>query len=73
MRQTRPTADRPYRLAMEPDQALAEVREASGSQFDPAVVAAVLAVIDRPSPSTPAPLSESRASAELLLTVPPHA
>jgi len=40
------TADRPYRLAMEPDQALAEVREASGSQFDPMIVSALAEAVE---------------------------
>jgi len=39
-------ADRPYRLAMEPDQALAEVREASGSQFDPMIVSALAEAVE---------------------------
>jgi len=34
------TSDRPYRAAMSHDQAMAEVRDNSGSQFDPAVVTA---------------------------------
>jgi HD-GYP domain-containing protein (c-di-GMP phosphodiesterase class II) len=67
------TTTRAYRKAMSIDVAVTELTANSGSQFDPAVVAAVLAVIDRPSPSTPAPRPDSRASAELLLAVPPHA
>jgi diguanylate cyclase (GGDEF)-like protein len=34
------TSDRPYRVAMTPEDALAELRRCAGSQFDPAVVAA---------------------------------
>jgi HD-GYP domain-containing protein (c-di-GMP phosphodiesterase class II) len=34
------TSDRPYRLALSPEQALAIIRQESGRQFDPAVVAA---------------------------------
>jgi hypothetical protein len=36
------TCDRPYRAAMATDDALDEIRSASGSQFDPAVVQALL-------------------------------
>jgi HD-GYP domain-containing protein (c-di-GMP phosphodiesterase class II) len=34
------TSDRPYRQAMRPETALAELRRCSGSQFDPEVVTA---------------------------------
>jgi HD-GYP domain-containing protein (c-di-GMP phosphodiesterase class II) len=34
------TSERPYRVAMTPEDALAELRRCAGSQFDPAVVAA---------------------------------
>ena len=40
------TSDRPYRQAMDRHVALSELREHAGSQFDPAVVAALLAVLD---------------------------
>ena len=43
--------DRPYRLGMKPQDALAELRRCSGSQFDPAVVAALEAAL---APQTPA-------------------
>ena len=33
---------RPYRAAMSPEDAVAELRDKSGSQFDPRVVAALL-------------------------------
>lgn len=39
------TSDRPYRRAMARDAALAELSTAAGSQFDPAVVEALLAVL----------------------------
>jgi HD-GYP domain-containing protein (c-di-GMP phosphodiesterase class II) len=39
------TTDRPYRKAMTVDQALAELRRCSGTQFDPDVVGAVAAVV----------------------------
>ncbi len=44
------TSDRPYRAAMAEGQASAELREHAGSQFDPAVVTALLAEIGAPSP-----------------------
>jgi len=37
------TSDRPYRAALSPEIALAELREAAGSQFDPELVAAFIA------------------------------
>ena len=36
------TSDRPYRLALDPDYALSEIRAGSGSQFDPEVVRALV-------------------------------
>jgi putative nucleotidyltransferase with HDIG domain len=38
------TSDRPYRKALPPEQALAEIRRCAGSQFDPRVVDALLAI-----------------------------
>jgi HD-GYP domain-containing protein (c-di-GMP phosphodiesterase class II) len=32
------TSDRPYQRALEPEDALAELRRCAGTQFDPAVV-----------------------------------
>jgi HD-GYP domain-containing protein (c-di-GMP phosphodiesterase class II) len=44
------TTTRAYRAALPPDVAAQELRDCAGSQFDPAVVAAVLAVLElRPS------------------------
>ena len=40
-------ADRPYREAMSEAEAMAELERCAGSQFDPAVVAAFKAVMDR--------------------------
>jgi GAF domain-containing protein len=40
------TSDRPYRAAMPEAQARAELRRSAGSQFDPAVVDALLRVLD---------------------------
>ena len=40
------TSDRPYRAALPDSQARAEMRRASGSQFDPTVVDALLSILD---------------------------
>jgi len=40
------TSDRPYRKALSVDEALAELRSNSGTQFDPAVVDALVAVVE---------------------------
>ena len=45
------TTTRSYRKGMSVDVAVAELMANSGTQFDPAVVAAVLEVLERPSPS----------------------
>lgn len=42
------TSDRPYRRALPRERALRELREGAGSQFDPAVVRALLAELERP-------------------------
>jgi diguanylate cyclase (GGDEF)-like protein len=52
------TADRPYRLAREPGDALDELRRCSGSQFDPDVVEAFASVLAE-SPSRAAAPSAS--------------
>jgi HD-GYP domain-containing protein (c-di-GMP phosphodiesterase class II) len=44
------TSDRPYRKAMSPEQALAEIERNAGTQFDPQVVAAFKRVITRMQP-----------------------
>ena len=41
------TSDRPYRVAMERDKAIAEISRASGQQFDPRVVEAFLVAIQK--------------------------
>jgi len=47
------TTDRPYRAALSPAQALAELRRCAGTQFDPRVVVALERVLGRrQSPST---------------------
>jgi diguanylate cyclase (GGDEF)-like protein len=43
------TSDRPYRLAMTPHDALAELQSCSGTQFDPEVVAAFQAALSQPT------------------------
>jgi putative two-component system response regulator len=40
------TSDRPYRAGLERDQALAELRAGSGTQWDPSVVGALLHLVD---------------------------
>jgi two-component system, cell cycle response regulator len=42
------TSDRPYRLAMSPHDALAELERCSGAQFDAKVVAALQIVLSQP-------------------------
>ncbi|HWT24721.1 MAG TPA: HD domain-containing phosphohydrolase, partial [Solirubrobacteraceae bacterium] len=43
------TTDRPYRDAVSPAEALAELRRCAGTQFDPGVVAALAAVLATPA------------------------
>ena len=40
------TSDRPYRAALSLEDAVAELRRHAGTQFDPRVVEALLAVLD---------------------------
>jgi HD-GYP domain-containing protein (c-di-GMP phosphodiesterase class II) len=42
------TSDRPYRKAMDPADAIEELRRTSGTQFDPDVIDALLALLDDP-------------------------
>jgi putative nucleotidyltransferase with HDIG domain len=48
------TTDRPYRAAMPVDEALAELRRGTGTQFDPAVVEAVMATVAQHAGPRPA-------------------
>jgi HD-GYP domain-containing protein (c-di-GMP phosphodiesterase class II) len=66
------TTTRSYRKAMSIDVAVTELAANSGTQFDPAVVAALLAVLERPSPGTPAAPLDSQASGVALLAAPPQ-
>ncbi len=43
-------SDRPYRLALSPEEAVAELRRSAGSQFDPAVVAVFTAALGERAP-----------------------
>lgn len=47
------TSDRPYRRTMSKVEAVAELRRCSGSQFDPAVVDAMIRWLEGPQPATP--------------------
>jgi HD-GYP domain-containing protein (c-di-GMP phosphodiesterase class II) len=49
------TTDRSYRKAMPLDEAVAELRRSSGTQFDPQVVDALIASLDGASEPAPAP------------------
>jgi HD-GYP domain-containing protein (c-di-GMP phosphodiesterase class II) len=40
--------DRPYRAGMSREDAMAELRRCAGTQFDPAVVAVLLATLEDP-------------------------
>jgi HD-GYP domain-containing protein (c-di-GMP phosphodiesterase class II) len=40
------TTDRPYRRAMSPEDAMAELRANAGSQFEPRIVTALISVVD---------------------------
>ena len=54
------TADRPYRTAMSTEVALSELHACAASQFDPAVVDALIGVITRRRDAAPAVRSEER-------------
>jgi HD-GYP domain-containing protein (c-di-GMP phosphodiesterase class II) len=44
------TTNRSYRKAMSPEDALAELRNCAGTQFDPKVVEALVDIADRAQP-----------------------
>jgi HD-GYP domain-containing protein (c-di-GMP phosphodiesterase class II) len=67
------TTTRSYRKAMSIDVAVAEVTANSGTQFDPAVVAALLEVLDRPSLNSAAVLPVTSATGPPLLARLPRA
>jgi HD-GYP domain-containing protein (c-di-GMP phosphodiesterase class II) len=46
------TTDRPYREAMPPESAIAELQANTGTQFDPKVVAALIKVVEQGAPTT---------------------
>jgi putative nucleotidyltransferase with HDIG domain len=47
------TTTRPYRRAQSPEAAVKELRACSGTQFDPDVISALVAVLARPAATTP--------------------
>jgi diguanylate cyclase (GGDEF)-like protein len=53
------TSDRPYRLALTPEDAMAELRRCAGTQFDPAVVTAFEAVMHEQQEDRVVPLREA--------------
>jgi HD-GYP domain-containing protein (c-di-GMP phosphodiesterase class II) len=57
--------ERAYRGALSKEEAIAELRRCAGSQFDPAVVDAFLAMIDQSSEDFPAPVESVGESSEL--------
>jgi HD-GYP domain-containing protein (c-di-GMP phosphodiesterase class II) len=48
------TSGRPYREAISPEEALAELRRCAGSQFDPAIVETFMALAGRLMQRAPA-------------------
>jgi len=48
------TTTRPYRRAQPPEAAVKELRACAGTQFDPEVIDALVAVLERPGAETPA-------------------
>jgi HD-GYP domain-containing protein (c-di-GMP phosphodiesterase class II) len=67
------TTTRSYRKGMSVDVAVAELTANSGSQFDPAVVAAVLEVLERPSPTSHIAPATTQVGLEQALSESPRA
>jgi HD-GYP domain-containing protein (c-di-GMP phosphodiesterase class II) len=70
------TTDRPYRAALPHLDAVAELRRCAGSQFDPAIVDAVVAIVKASNSvalarTSPRPATDG--AAEVVTTEPPHA
>jgi HD-GYP domain-containing protein (c-di-GMP phosphodiesterase class II) len=61
------TTPRPYRGALEPDQAIGELEAGAGKKFDPDVVDALLDLLGHNSPQTP-----NRAAGVKLAAQPPR-
>jgi HD-GYP domain-containing protein (c-di-GMP phosphodiesterase class II) len=59
------TSDRAYRSAMSGEAAIEELRRASGTQFDPAVVEAFVAAVGSPRPTDEEEPGEGSADAAL--------
>ncbi len=58
------TTTRPYRVAQSAEAAIKELRTCAGTQFDPQVVDALVAVLERPAAQTPAEFYERTAHPE---------
>lgn len=58
------TTTRPYRRAQSPEAAIKELRACAGTQFDPEVVEALVAVLERPAVTTPTEFFERTAYPE---------
>jgi len=58
------TTTRPYRRAQSAEAAIKELRRCAGTQFDPEVIDALVAVLERPAAETPAEFFERTAYPE---------
>jgi putative nucleotidyltransferase with HDIG domain len=58
------TTTRPYRRAQSADAAIRELRRCAGTQFDPEVIDALVAVLERPAAETPAEFFQRTAERE---------
>ena len=67
------TSDRPYRRAMPQADAIAELRRCAGTQFDPRVVDAFLAVLETPAGRAPLAGDDDQAECGILpMLAPSH-